>query len=89
MFLAVSKGELFLCCEMDKTKSQPALRLKVSTPVRFPVPSATPVGEAETRVAVTVRTVSPLAGHQEHLLQEASEEELPVLLGSLSSKSPG
>lgn len=48
IFLAVSKGKLCLCCEMDKKNNQPILQLKVSTPIQFPVPSATPKRKAKT-----------------------------------------
>lgn len=48
VLLAVSNGELCLCCEIDKKKGQPSLQLKVSPPIQFPVPSGTLKGKART-----------------------------------------
>lgn len=70
VLLAVSNGELCLCCEEDNSKSYPSLQLKVSIPAQFPDPSATLKGELQDPSATYSAQSLTWAGPTEHRLQE-------------------
>nr|KAF6429474.1 interleukin 37 [Molossus molossus] len=79
VFLAVSKEELFLCCDMDKTKSQPTLRLKEKKLSQLLSAKGDLKSFAFYRIKVGCRNLLESAAHTGWFLSTASSGE-PVTM---------